>query len=212
MTKSLYGLYAITDASLIAEKKFNQTIEQALAGGVKIIQYRDKSKNTEKRYRQAHDLKHLCDQYNATFIINDDIDLTKTIDADGVHIGSSDRSYKTARETLGEDKIIGVSCYNQFELAQQAQQQGANYVAFGRFFSSSIKPDAVIASTELLIRAKQELSIPVCAIGGITLNNSDLLIKTGADMLAVITAVFSSANIESTCQKFCNYFVEKNNE
>jgi len=208
MTSCLHGLYAITDADLIPEKNFNQTIEQALAGGVKIIQYRDKSQNTKKRYRQADDLKHLCDQYDATFIINDDIDLAKKINADGVHLGTSDNSYKAAREILGNDKIIGISCYNQFELAQQAQQQGANYIAFGRFFNSSIKPDAAAASTKLLIRARQELSIPVCAIGGITLNSAAELIEHKVDMLAVITAIFASDNIKLTCQNFNELFIK----
>jgi len=209
MTSILRGLYAITDDSLIAEKNFTRTIEQALSGGVNVIQHRDKSGNIQKRLQQARDIKLLCEKYDTTFIINDDIDLAKKIDADGVHIGVNDSSYKSARKKLGSNKIIGVTCYNQFDSALQAQNLGADYVAFGSFFSSSVKPDTVVASKELLVRAKQELSVPVCAIGGITLDNSVELIDTGVDMLAVITGVFGADDIQSACKEFSALFIAK---
>jgi thiamine-phosphate pyrophosphorylase len=206
MITRLRGLYAITDSYLIPEHSFKKTIEKALSSGVKIIQYRDKSCDTDKRFEQARDIKYLCEKYNTTFIINDDVELAKEINADGVHIGANDSSYDIARAALGKDKIIGISCYNQFDLAKKAQLQGADYIAFGRFFTSKVKPDAVAATTELLVRAKQELHIPVCAIGGITLNNAAKLMAANIDMLAVITAIFDSDNIESTCQKFSGFF------
>jgi thiamine-phosphate pyrophosphorylase len=202
MAHNLHGLYAITDASLIAEKKFSAAIEQALAGGARIIQYRDKSKNIKKRLRQVASIKLLCEKYSGVFIINDDIDLAKAIDADGVHIGANDACYATAREKLGDSKVIGVSCYNQLEYALQAQKKGADYVAFGRFFASSVKPNAAAANAGLLTQAKGKLTVPICAIGGITLNNAAQLITAGADMLAVITAVFAAKDIKTTCQKF----------
>lgn len=205
----LRGLYVISDANLIAESTFSQTIECALLGGAKIIQYRDKSNNTEKRRRQTQEIKLLCETYDAVFIINDDIELAKEVNANGVHLGSNDADYATARTILGDNKIIGISCYNQFELAQQAQQQGADYIALGRFFSSSTKPNAAAAPIELLTHAKQKLNIPVCAIGGITVNNSAELIAAGVDMLAVINAVFSSNEVQSTCQKFSSFFEGK---
>ena len=206
MKPVLRGLYAITDAHLINEKQFAHRIEQALAGGVRIIQYRDKSNHTKKRLQQASDIKSLCDKYNTTFIINDDVELAKQVDADGVHIGINDCCYDRAREKLGDNKIIGVTCYNQFDNALQAQQLGADYVAFGRFFSSSVKPHAVEASIELLLRAKQELSVPVCAIGGITLENSSQLIGAGVDMLAVITGVFGAQDVQHACEAFSDLF------
>ena len=204
--KNLHGLYAITDARLIAEQKLIETIEQALAGGTSVIQYRDKSNDTQKRMHQAREIKLLCKQYNSTFIINDDIRLANEVDADGVHIGANDCSYEKARALLGDNKIIGITCYNQFETAIQAQDLGANYVAFGSFFSSSVKPNAVRADINLLTKAKQELSIPVCAIGGITLNNASELIHSGADMLAVISDIFESDNIHKTCEDFNQLF------
>ena len=208
MTQPLRGLYAITDASLIKDEHFIQTIEQALAGGTRIIQYRDKSTDEIKRFQQASIIKKLCEKYHTIFIINDDIELAKEIDADGVHIGIHDCSYETARKKLGNNKIIGVTCYNQIDTALHAQKTGADYVAFGRFFSSSIKPDAISADIDLLHQAKRKLSIPVCAIGGITLDNSAKLIDTGVDMLAVISGVFGAQNIQTTCEKFSRFFID----
>ena len=211
MTHKLNGLYVITDASLIDERKFTDTIKQTLDGGANIIQYRDKSNNVKKHRQQASDIKRLCEQYKTIFIINDDFKLAKEIDADGVHLGSNDSAYDTARKALGNNKLIGITCYNQFDLALKAQSQGADYAAFGSFFSSSVKPDAVSADTHLLERAKLKLSIPVCAIGGITLDNSTELITAGADMLAVISAIFSSHDIKDTCQTFSHMFISRNN-
>lgn len=208
MTHKLQGLYAITDASLISDKKFSATIEQALSGGVSIIQYRDKTDNTLKRLRQAGEVKLLCEQYNTTFIINDDIELATETDADGVHLGANDHSYEIARDKLGSHKIIGITCYNQINRALHAQKMGADYVAFGSFYTSSVKPMAVIASLDLLQQAKQQLTIPVCAIGGINLNNASQLITEGADMLAVITGVFGADDIQYACSQFSALFIE----
>ncbi|MDH5257990.1 MAG: thiamine phosphate synthase, partial [Gammaproteobacteria bacterium] len=179
------GLYGITIGS---DPCLEDNVKAALAGGATIIQYRDKSCSNEIKTRSALRLKELC-AGKALFIINDDIALAKSIDADGVHLGKNDADIKKARQLLGK-KIIGVSCYNQLSLAEEAQAAGVDYVAFGRFFSSSTKPDAVQASPELLTRAKQTLSVPVVAIGGITVNNADSLIKAGADAVAVINGLF----------------------
>jgi len=208
MKKKLHGLYAITDEKLMSVDDFSSMAETALNSGVSVLQYRDKSHNTEKRLAQALQLKKMCDQNNITFIINDDVDLAVAVDADGVHIGINDSSYASARELLGKNKIIGVTCYNQFETALQAERLGADYIAFGSFFASSVKPDAVVASRDLLLRAKQELSIPVCAIGGITLYNSAELINAGADMLAIITGVFGADDIQLACESFNELFYQ----
>jgi thiamine-phosphate pyrophosphorylase len=207
----LQGLYAITDASLIPEQRFSATIEQALKGGARIIQYRDKSSDGDKRRQQARDIKALCEKYNAVFIVNDDLALTLEVDADGVHIGNHDTALNDARAQLGQDKIIGVSCYNDFQLALQAQANGADYIAFGSFFSSNIKPDAKRADMDLLRRAKLEIILPVCAIGGITHNNANSLIQSGADMLAVISDVFETEQVEQAAQAFSSLFsIEQN--
>ena len=206
MKKKLHGLYAITNADLMPYKNFNKKAELALQGGARIIQYRDKSNDYEKRLKQASELKQLCNQYSAILIINDDIQLTIDTNADGVHIGIEDISLIKAREQLGKNTIIGVSCYNQFELAQQAEKEGADYIAFGSFFSSQIKPEAPAANIDLLIKAKQQLNLPICAIGGINTSNASLLINAGADMIAVISSVFGQQDITSASLKFKNLF------
>lgn len=202
----LQGLYAITDDKLIAPDQFSTTIKKILQGGASIIQYRDKSNNKNLRVTQANELRLLCNQYNALFIINDDITLAKKVGADGVHLGKNDNSVSYARNELGKKAIIGVSCYNRLELAQQAENEGADYVAFGAFFPSTIKPEACVANIELLIQAKQQLSIPVCAIGGITIDNVTSLIDAGADMTAVISGLLTQSDIASSAQEFSNLF------
>ncbi|MDH5472083.1 MAG: thiamine phosphate synthase [Gammaproteobacteria bacterium] len=203
----LAGLYVITDEHLIPEPQFIQQIEFALQGGARIVQYRDKSQDKTKRLKQSQALKELCHQYQAPLIINDDIELAIESGADGVHIGAHDTPLTEARKKLGANKIIGVSCYNDFSLAVTAQQQQADYIAFGSFFSSSTKPDAKKAEVALLSRARQELQIPVCAIGGITSDNAGQLISAGADILAVINDIFSHHDIKTASLKISNQFI-----
>ncbi len=197
-SQKLKGLYAITDEHLISEQDFDRKVEQALQGGAKIIQYRDKSNNTKKRQQQAHSLRQLCGKYNALCIINDDIQLAKTVNADGVHLGNNDDSLFSARETLGEDSIIGVSCYNDLSLAISAEKNGANYVAFGAIFPSSTKPNAPVAGLEIIAQAKEQLSLPICTIGGINHKNIQQVIQHGADMVAVISDIFAPADSASS--------------
>ncbi len=167
----LKGLYAITDEKLITKERFSETIELALQGGARIIQYRDKSNNPQKRFQQATILCSLCEQYQAVSIINDDIELAKAVNADGLHLGRNDISLSKARQILGDKTIIGISCYNNLSLAIKAEENTADYVAFGAMFSSPTKPQATVAGPDIISQAKQQLSIPVCSIGGITINN-----------------------------------------
>ena len=193
----LKGLYVITDEILIPENKFDTSIEAALQGGANIVQYRDKSNDPDKRIQQAQTLRALCNEYHAVLIINDDIGLAKYVGADGVHLGRDDAHITEARQVLGNNAIIGVSCYDDIELAVSAQQNTADYVAFGAMFSSPTKPDASNADINLISQAKKILSIPVCAIGGITENNITQLIDNGVDMAAVISSLFSSDDISN---------------
>ena len=202
----LRGLYAITDSLLIPEDSFETAITQALQGGARIIQYRDKTNPTDIRLAQSQLLRRLCDEYDALLIINDDIDLAMASKADGIHLGEDDATIKTAREKLGAEFIIGKSCYNNVDSAIGAQTEGADYVAFGAFFSSPTKPDAKIVSLSELTRAKQQLAIPVCAIGGITVDNAPPLIKSGVDMIAVISGIFSQADIKQASNKLATLF------
>lgn len=203
----LKGLYVITDSALIPDNEFSVKVAAALRGGARIVQYRDKRDAPDLRLKLASEMVHLCREYGAVSIINDDIELAAMVNADGVHIGKDDVSLNLARERLGQGAIIGVSCYNRLDLALEAEQQGADYVAFGTFFPSRTKPNTVPASLELLRQAKAKLAIPVCAIGGITSMNAAPLIAAGVDMTAVISDVFAAQNIEASAQRLSNLFV-----
>lgn len=202
----LRGLYSVTDDTLIDPEQFSSTIKQILIGGAHIIQYRNKSNDTDLRLKQGIELRQLCNQHHAVFIINDDIELAREVKADGVHLGQSDSSISAARARLGKQAVIGASCYNRFELAQQAQNEGADYVAFGAFFSSAIKPDACTADIELLVQAKRQLHIPVCAIGGITIDNAASLVNSGADMIAVISGLLTKPDITAASEALSALF------
>jgi thiamine-phosphate pyrophosphorylase len=201
--KRLAGLYAITDSS---QKQLAREIELALKGGASIIQYRDKSSDKEKRTAEATELLALCKKHSACFIINDDVSLAREIGANGVHLGQDDLDITSAREQLGDSAIIGISCYNSIDLAIAAQDAGADYVAFGRFFPSSTKPQAVQAEISLLLEAKKTIQLPVVAIGGITPENGAALIAAGADMLAVIQGVFGQQDIRAAAEQFKKLF------
>lgn len=211
ITSKLKGLYAITpplscdDHSSI--KVFLDSVKQAIEGGAGLIQYRDKVNTSKVRLWVAQKLCELCRCHGVLLIINDDVTLARHAVADGVHIGHDDVSLAVAREVLGSDAIIGVSCYNQLALAQAAQRQGADYVAFGRFFPSRTKPDAVRADVELLRLAKQTIHLPVVAIGGINADNGTGLVKAGADMLAVVDTVFGAADPHRAAKKLARCFL-----
>lgn len=202
----LKGLYAITDERLIAEEHFSEAIEAALQGGASIIQYRDKSADQQKRLQQAQMLRALCTRYDATCIINDDIELAKVVNADGIHLGQDDMEIAHARQSLGDKAIIGISCYNDIELALTAEKNSADYVAFGTMFSSPTKPDAVTAGPDIISQAKKQLSIPVCAIGGITEENIYQLVQHRADMAAVISCLFAAEDIKRRADILSQHF------
>lgn len=177
------GLYAITpDGKTVDE--ILQFARGVLEGGAKVLQYRDKSTNDKETI--AKELLKLCHSYNVPLIVNDNVQLAEKIGADGVHLGKDDGSVSQARACLGNNAIIGVSCYNALERAIEVEKDGANYVAFGRFFSSTSKPLASPAQIGTLTAAKKILTIPIVAIGGILPENGAALLNAGADLLAVI--------------------------
>ena len=201
----ILGLYAITPeaadtASLLAMTR------QALVGGARLIQYRSKTDDVALRLEQAQSLARLCAEFDVPFIINDYPDLALEVDADGVHLGKGDAPITQARRKLGPGKIIGISCYERLEHAVEAERQGADYVAFGAFFASVTKPDAVSAPPDLLRHAKQKLRIPIVAIGGIIPENAGELIRQGADAVAVSNALFNARHIGSAAEKFSLLF------
>lgn len=199
--QAINGLYAITrDEADTAE--LLRKVRLALLGGARVLQYRNKSADRRVRLEQAVALRELTREFSVPLVINDDVMLAQQADADGVHLGGKDASVTVAREMLGNTRLVGVSCYNRLELARQAVLQGADYVAFGSFFPSTVKPDAVEAAPELLRLARREIAVPLVAIGGITAHNAGQLLEAGAGALAVISAVFGAADIENAARQF----------
>jgi len=192
-TRQLRGLYAVTpdivDIALLVGK-----VEAAIAGGAQAIQYRNKAAPRPLRRKQAAMLARVCGGGGALLIVNDDIDLAREVGAAGVHLGEDDGDIGRARENLGENMLIGVSCYNDLARAKRLVAEGADYVAFGSFHASPTKPGARRAEPALLRRART-LGVPVVAIGGITAANGRALVAAGADALAVVSAVFDHDNL-----------------
>lgn len=200
------GLYAITDPNLTPGQQLFEAVEAALRGGCRILQYRDKQHAAGDQLQIAQTLRQICADYNALFIINDDVALTRAVQADGVHLGKNDTALRDARDYLGTNTLIGISCYNDLNRAIAMAEAGADYVAFGRFFPSRTKPHAQPATLDTLRQAKRTLNIPIVAIGGITLDNADLVIEAGADMIAVIQGLFAQTDIEQTARYFNQLF------
>ena len=197
----LTGLYAITDSALMPGERLMEKTEAELRGGCRILQYRNKNANSTDRKREAGLLRTLCHRYQSLLIINDDMELALQVGADGIHIGQSDTSLAQVRKQVGDQIIVGISCHDNITLALQAQQGGASYVAFGRFFESHTKPHAPAADVAVLSRAKKTLKIPIVAIGGITRDNAMRVITQGADMIAVIHDLFSPNDVHEIEQR-----------
>ena len=207
MNSPLRGLYAITSATLCREPgRLAAAVEAALAGGARLVQYRDKEADAAARRATARALLGLCREHNALFIVNDDVELALAIGADGVHLGASDLPLRDARRRLGGLATIGVSCANLLARAVAAQDEGASYVAFGRFFPSRTKPGAPQAELALLREARAKLHIPVCAIGGITPANARPLVEAGAAMLAAVEGVFGEADVAGAARGYARLF------
>ncbi|MET0028492.1 MAG: thiamine phosphate synthase [Candidatus Thiodiazotropha sp.] len=202
----LRGLYAITDSGLCPTERLEEQVTQTLLGGARILQYRDKSQDRARRLREAGMLKDLCEAHDALLIINDDLALARQVRAHGVHLGRDDAALENARDMLGPDTVIGISCYNSLEIARAAALAGADYLAFGRFFPSTTKPEAVNASPSLLTAARSELNLPLVAIGGITPENGAPLIEAGADMLAVVHGVFGQPDVQAASRRLAALF------
>jgi thiamine-phosphate pyrophosphorylase len=199
--RAIRGLYAVTpdtdDTPALVRK-----VAAAIAGGATLVQYRNKIAGRELRLEQASALTSLCRERGALLIVNDSIDVARAVDADGVHLGRDDGPVAPAREAIGKGKLVGISCYRSLETAREALAAGADYVAFGSFFPSSVKPSAVRAPLELLTQARQTMTAPIVAIGGITAKNGGALVRAGADALAVISAVFAVDDVESAARAF----------
>jgi thiamine-phosphate pyrophosphorylase len=189
------GLYAITPESGPVLDK----VRRALEGGIALLQYRRKAAAAPE---EAKALLALARRHGVPFIVNDDVGLALEIGADGVHLGRDDGEIAAARAAL-PGGILGVSCYDRADLARAAVAAGADYVAFGSVFASPTKPGAVRAPLSLF---RENPGVPLCAIGGITLENAPAVIAAGADLLAVVSDLFDAPDIRSRASQFGRLF------
>lgn len=202
---ALRGLYAITPDQCDSERLLWQ-VGVLAQGGLRWLQYRNKSGSTSFRAEQAAALASLCKAKGIALIINDDVSLALAVDADGVHLGADDGDVAAARHALGADKVLGVSCYDDSARAHRAAAMGASYVAFGAMFASPTKPMAPKASHALLGGVYGDPGCAKAAIGGITMANAPTLIAAGADLLAVITDLFDAPDLEHQARRYQQLF------
>lgn len=208
LAKTLHGLCAVTPDDLLLPR-LSALVKAALDGGAPFVQYRNKIAPRPLRRAQAAEMLRICRATGARLIINDDVWLAVEIGADGAHLGRGDApggSLLAAREALGPKRILGVSCYNDLALGEEAASAGADYIAFGSMFSSRTKPGAARAPLELLGEAKRRFGLPVAAIGGITLDNAPQLIDAGADILAVVSDLFNAMDIKTRAETYRQLF------
>lgn len=208
----LRGVYAITPDWLCAQPlALESTVEKALLGGVGFIQYRDKTGDGRRAFDNAATVGALCRAHGARLIINDDVEMALRLNADGVHLGASDAPLATARQTLGADKLIGISCANSLARLHAADAGGADYLALGAFYRSHTKTDTQAADTALLRTARASTDTPICVIGGLTPGRAAPLITQGADLVAVSQALFSAADVQQRAQAFSRLFDAQEN-
>ena len=187
-------IYAISDDMLMPENLALKYVREILECGVKFFQFR--SKKAVKNEKLASEILNLCEKFGAKFIVNDDVKFAKKIGAKAVHLGKEDEGIKEAFEILGKDAYVGVSCYNNINLAINAAKNGASYVAFGSVFASPTKPNAPKCGLDVVREAKQILNLPVCVIGGINETNIGSLSHAKPDLIAIISAIYKDGNIK----------------
>jgi thiamine-phosphate pyrophosphorylase len=203
--KLLRGLYPVTPDDYLLPR-LSAHVSMALAGGVHILQYRNKTAPAPLRRSQAAELLRICHGEGVRLIVNDDLALALEIGADGVHLGREDGDLVAARQALGEDGILGVSCYGEMARAEEAAAAGADYLAFGTAFPSVTKPEAAVIPLSLMTEARARFGLPVAAIGGITLARVADLLAAGVDMAAVITDLFEAMDIASRARSYQKAF------
>ena len=199
------GLYLVTPNWDDTDRLLDVT-EQALQEGVALLQYRHKHADAALRREQAGALLLLARKYGVPFIVNDFIDLCQELDADGVHVGGTDISVAEARARLGQQKLVGASCYGDLQLAHKAQLEGASYMAFGGFYPSLVKQYPVTTDPDIVLQAKREIALPCVVIGGMTPENAAPLVTRGADLVAAISSVYLAADVTVSVREFNRLF------
>jgi len=202
----LHGLYVITDTHLIPRERFVATVEAAVRGGATMVQLREKDTPHADMVRLGRDILTVTRRYGALLIVNDHPAVAKEIGADGVHVGRDDPPVSEARALLGAQAIIGASCYGSVERAIEAEQAGADYVAFGTPFPSPTKPKRTDISLDIFHQAKQRVAVPIFAIGGITITNAQQGIDAGADGIGRVSGVFGAPDVEVAAQALTQLF------
>jgi thiamine-phosphate pyrophosphorylase len=203
------GLYLVTPNWDDTDRLLDVT-RQALDAGAALVQYRHKDAGPDLREEQAGALLALCRRRGRPFIVNDHLALCDRLDADGVHVGGTDSPVAAVRSALGPDKIVGASCYGDFDLARAAQDAGASYVAFGGFYPSIVKKYPVTTPLHIVSQAKAQLTVPVVVIGGMTAANARSLVEQGADMVAAISSVYQAPDPYGAVREFCGLFEKSN--
>ena len=194
-------LYAVTDSRWLKEgETLAGQVEKAIRGGVSFVQLREKEADDETFIRLAREVRAVCKMYKVPFVINDRVDIAKAVDADGVHVGQDDESAKQAREELGPEKIVGVSCKT-VEQALKAQRDGADYIGAGAMFTTGTKGDAKNISYERLQTICRATNLPVVAIGGISLDNVETLADSGISGIAVVSAIFAQDDPQAAAEE-----------
>lgn len=201
---NFHGLYAITAGA--SGQKLIDDAKAALEGGAHVLLFRDKTQDAVQRYHDATALKKLCAEFNIPFLVNDDLELAIAVAAEGVHLGQQDGHVVAARKHVSKDFIIGVTCHGSLALAESAQAGGADYVSFGACFPSPTKPSAPVMDLQVLTVARQKISVPIVAIGGITLGNAPQVLAAGADMLCVISDLFGAEDIARRAREYSVLF------
>jgi thiamine-phosphate pyrophosphorylase len=199
------GLYIVTPDWDDTQRLLGAT-EAALRGGASLVQYRHKTASDALRHEQAQSLLTLCRRYRAPLVINDFVDLCLELGADGVHVGGTDASVAEVRAAVGAERIVGASCYGDLQLARDAYQAGASYIAFGGFYPSRVKKYEVSTAPQIIAQAKAEIALPVVVIGGMTQQNAAPLVAQGADMVAAISSVYMAADPKAAAQGFVHLF------
>lgn len=200
MNKDALSLYGITDRYWLNGRPLIQDVQLALEGGVTMIQLREKNLDEESFYREAIEIKELCKKFNVPFIINDNVELAKKVDADGIHVGQNDMAAQDVRAIIGPDKILGVSTQT-VEEALLAQKMGADYLGVGAVFPTGSKDDCWVLSHDLCREICSAVTIPVVAIGGINLGNISKLSGLGFSGISLISAIFGQSDIKSAAMK-----------
>lgn len=204
-SSNLNGLYVITDDTLTPPNSMMYQIEQTLQGGAKIVQYRDKTNTRLHVKEKALALEGLCKRHNAIFVLNDEVELAIELGLSGLHVGKSDH-HRVEEIRKNFSGYLGISCYGDVGLAKELQDKGVDYVAFGSFFRSPTKPASAVVELEVLRQAKEELNIPICAIGGINSKNAAQVMKYSPDMICLISDIWKSEDIQAQSKIFSNLY------